>query len=168
MLNSVINIGIYSGILAIVIWVISILIIRTINFSKNGERLTSIRGGNERFDQIKYHNEAIYRDFEYFYKVTLAILGGIAFVATHEKTKIDIQIMIPLLKSASLIQLVVAFILSLFIFFHQKSKIERWNERFNWYQTLVWQECWIIVSIFSISGSISIGAIPEIVDILSL
>ena len=60
-------------------WLALMLVIRQIEFSYD-----EVRSNGNLSDEIKYHNEAIYRDFEYFFKVTLAIVGGIAYVASRE------------------------------------------------------------------------------------
>jgi hypothetical protein len=61
---------------------------------------------------------------------------------------------------------VAGVIFALFIFFHQKSKIERWDDYFSWWEPVFWQECWMVVSMFAVSAGIGFGAIPGLLTVL--
>jgi hypothetical protein len=141
------------------------MLLRQANWLSPSKRRFAARGGEKRSEELKYHNEAIYRDFEYFFKVTLAILGGIAFVATREKVTAA-EVTTLLLSSAGGLQVVAGVIFALFIFFHQKSKIERWDDYFSWWEPVFWQECWMVVSMFAVSAGIGFGAIPGLLTVL--
>ncbi|MCH7939074.1 MAG: hypothetical protein IID13_04955 [Candidatus Marinimicrobia bacterium] len=165
-MKSMIFFSVGGGIIALILWWAAMMLLRKANWLSPSKRRFDTRGGNNRSEEIKYHNEAIYRDFEYFFKVTLAILGGIAFVATRENVTAT-EISMLLLLSAGGIQVIAGATFALFIFFHQKSKIERWNDYFSWWKPALWQECWMIVSMFAVSAGIGFGAIPELLSILS-
>ena len=133
--------GALSG---LVLWLGGMLLLRHRVWPTATNRTDSIAGTES--GEIKYHNEAIYRDFEYFFKVTLALLGGIAFVATRPEP-LQAKIISVMLSSAASLQLIAGAVFSLFIFFHQKSKIERWKNRFAWWKPLTWLECWMVVTV---------------------
>jgi hypothetical protein len=67
-------------------WLTAVLILRSLNFRPNGERRTEPRGATEeiRARQVEYNNNATYRAFEFFLKITLAILGGAAALTVQQ------------------------------------------------------------------------------------
>lgn len=148
-----------GGGLGLLIWWLAMFLLRRANWNSMGQRLSEIRGKDKRSEELKYHNEAIYRDFEYFFKVTLALLGGIAYVVTRQDGN-NMNMVKVLLPIAGGLQLVTGVVFALFIFFHQKSKIERWEDRFSWWWPFLWQECWMVTAMFSVSAGISFGAVP--------
>jgi hypothetical protein len=109
---------------------------------------------------ITYHNEAIYKDFTFFVKVTLALMGGVGYLVIHP-TKSQ-AIMLQLLIFAALFQFVIGALFSAFIIFHQKSKIERWEKKPSLFSPLVWEECWMVTAMMMISALLTFVFIPAV------
>ncbi|ACK46147.1 hypothetical protein Sbal223_1642 [Shewanella baltica OS223] len=139
-------------------WLALMLVIRHVEFSYD-----EVRSNGNRSDEIKYHNEAIYRDFEYFFKVTLAIVGGISYVASRESVDKFVGDLDLILEAAGFLQLMTTLILFLFIVFHQKSKIARWKDRFSWWAPFFWQEYWICSFMCSVSAALVFGLMPNLI-----
>ncbi len=101
------------------LWLVAVLILRRNNFLPSGERRTELRGASDdiRARQIEYQNTASYRAFEFFLKVSLAILGGIAFLSVqadsiaHDKIKV-------LIVSGAWLLLLAAVVFSAVVFIH--------------------------------------------------
>jgi hypothetical protein len=147
-----------SGAIGFVLWTVGVLILRHRNFP-NGTRKTGLRG--DRSDEINQHNDAIYQDFEFFYKLTLAIVGGLFFLTTRNAAlKTDVVDLV--VQMAQLLQIVSGILFSLFIFLHQKSKIERWDKRYSFLEILTWQESWMIVAMLAVSGAVAFGLAPAL------
>jgi len=111
------------------------MLLRRHNFKRDGDksnRRFPMRGANDeiRADEIKHHNEAIYGAFEFFFKVTLAILGGTAYIVTQQQVPPvhTVKLMILL---GGWIQILAGCLFASFITIHQKSKVERWPTRFS-------------------------------------
>jgi hypothetical protein len=104
--------------------------------------------------EIDYHNNAIYKDFEFFFKVTLANVGGLLFLVTREPSSSICHSNV-LISMAQLLQIMTALLFSFFIFCHQKSKIKRWKEPYPYSSIFFdWQETWMIFTIGTLSGAI--------------
>jgi len=112
--------------LAAIIWFVFMGYVRSKNFNKDGSRKFPVRGtpGEVRSSEIQYHNQAIYRDFEFFYKITLAILGGTALLLTTADP-INIESSKVLIQAGGGLQGVSGLLFAFFILAHQKSKAER-------------------------------------------
>lgn len=159
--------GIFSGIIGIFLWMISLKFVRNNNFNSSGRRPDKpIRGTSNdvRSNEINYHNEAIYRDFEYFFKTTAAIIGGTAYLIIQTRSKEIIAVLSLLIQLSSILQILTTFTISVFILSHQKSKIERWKSSFNLSQILFWQETWIIFVMWFVAGIYSLATIPLILQ----
>lgn len=157
----VIYITVGGGMVGLIVWHVAMILMRTANWNRSGVRIKKIKSP----EALEYHNKAIYSDFEYFYKVTLAILGGIAYVATREKPLLaDVNSI--LLLAAAGIQLISGIIFPLFIIIHQKSKIERWDRRFTIKEIAFWQECWMVAAMFAVSAGIAFGAVPYLLKFM--
>lgn len=150
--------GALGWLLATILWLILMNIIWVIEFRK--EHLQS--NGN-RSDEIKYHNEAIYRDFEHFFQVTLAIVGGVIYLGSREALSSFVGDISLLLDAARSLQIMATFIFFVFIVFHQKSKIMRWEHEFKYWEPIFWQEYWICCFMWSLSASLVFGFIPNII-----
>lgn len=156
-----------SVLVGLFLWLISIFLVRNRNFHQDGSRKFPTRSNSTESasKEIEYHNNAIYRDFEFFFKVTLGIIGGMAFIATREKSGSP-ETVAYLIKTGASLQIVAGFLFSIFIIAHEKSKIERWTVRFSLWDTLTWQECWMVVAIFLISGTVFLSVAPILSRIL--
>jgi hypothetical protein len=167
MLSNLVLCIVLATVISIVAWVIGMLIVRGSNFTKKGKRRFPARGeeGEVRSSEIKYHNEAIYHDFEFFFKVTLAILGGTAFVVTSTDVRPTNAVSL-IIQTGGWLQFLAGLLFSVFVFLHQKSKIERWERRFAWWQPITWQECWMIISMLVISSAFCFIVVPELVALI--
>jgi hypothetical protein len=148
--------------LALWLWVI--LLFRHWNFYPYGRRRKPLRGPTDsiRSEEIRYHNTAIYRDFEFFYKVTLGIIAGTAVLATGPGRNAPTTTFF--LKSAGLLQLFSGVLFSALVVAHQKSKIERWDDHFQWRELVLWQESWMVVSMISVSSIFNFVVVPKLIQ----
>lgn len=92
------------------------------------------------------HNERIYKVFEFFVKVFIALVGAVGFVRFNyyeEKQEIARQAM----QGIGAIALLTMTSLSIFIICHQGSKIRRW-EKVEWKHLIFWQELWMVVAMY--------------------
>ena len=157
--------GVASGFAGLFVWLGALRIVRSANFGAT-ERLPSapIRGADNaiRSAEVKYHNEAIYRDFEYFFKASAAMLGGAAFLLVQTRTKELAASIGILIELTAVFQVAVAIAASIFIFMHQKSKIERWTQRFTLPASFWWQETWMIFVMCFVSGAYAFAVVPLI------
>lgn len=76
--------------------------------------------------QLQYHNEKIYHNFEFFIKVTLAISGGLAYLAVN-KISGNAEIVSYMVRLGAIFELLVGIVASLAISFHVKSRIKRYE-----------------------------------------
>lgn len=153
-------------VISTVLWFAFILGLRSDNFTKEGKRRKPARGekGSDRSSQIEYHNKAIYSDFTFFFKATLAIMGGTAFVLTSNELR-SVEAAALLIQAGGWLQFASGLLFSVFIASHQKSKIERWEQTFTWRQILGWQETWMIISMLVISGTYAIAFVPRLIEL---
>ena len=155
--------------LAAAMWFLLILVVRKSNFQANGERKQNIKSKNteKRFEEITYHNNAIYKDFGFFIKITLAILGGASYIALKgEKESIEsVKILFEL---GGGIQVLIGALFSVFVFFHQKAKIERWPNRFSCFDIALWQETWMVIAMVSFSVAVTFSGLPRIVEAINV
>jgi cell division protein FtsW (lipid II flippase) len=83
-------------------------------------RITKIEG------ETQYHNERIYKDFEFFVKVFISLVAGFGFIrfsCFQANPELSRQAM----KSIGGIAILTMVIISIFIICHQGSKIRRWK-----------------------------------------
>lgn len=134
------------------VWVLVCLILRASNFAKDGKRHQTRheKDDKRRSEVIEYHNNAIYRAFEFYIKITLAMLGGMAYVVISDGVSAR-DVAPKLLDVGSLFLIGAALVCSVAIFTHQKSKIERWSTRFAWWEPLLWVEFSFIAAMMSVS-----------------
>jgi len=125
-----------------ILFVIVMVILRSINFNKKGERRNDWRKlTNDLLSaQIEYHNKSVYKAFEFYVKIILAIFGGISLIAlTEQDNGLNTKILI---QTGGLMTVGVTILFCVLVIVHQKSKIERWKKSFKWYEVLIWNECW--------------------------
>jgi len=143
------------GVITLLVWIGAMLLLLKFRLGAKGD-------GNGPTGE-DYHNNAIYRDFSFFYKVTLAIITGVALLACKtECTSIDGAAAGMLIRLAGYLLFGSGLLFSFFIFAHQKSKIERWEkkEEHQVCQILMWQETWMVVAIVVISATFAFGVAP--------
>lgn len=152
------------GLFMLPLWIITLLILRKINFNPDGKRKINLHETEEsiRIRVIEYHNNATYRAFEFYIKVLLALFGGIAFIVIQdsplsEKARIMIN-------AGGWIIVVVTVLFCFLVFGHQKSRVERWQNRYLWYEPLLWNECWLIASAVALAFFTKMTLIPQIIQ----
>jgi len=94
--------------------------------------------------QIEYHNKATYSALEFYVKVLLAILGGVAVVLFKGPLADDGRLIL-FVYAAGWIVFLVTFLFCLMILVHQKSKIERWLFAPKSCDPWLWNETWFFV-----------------------
>jgi len=148
----------------LLLWFVPLLLTRRANFTRAGDRRTGVRGGDRGSQEIEYHNLAIYRDFEFFFKVTLGIIGGVAFITTRADIPSG-AVVATLVNAARWLQLLAGVTFSLFIFFHQKSKIERWHQRFTTVKIFTWQESAMVTAMLFVSFCFLLAVAPQLINV---
>ena len=146
-----------SSVAALHLWIGAMLLLRG--------QLGKYRTDNPEMERqhSEYHNSSIYRDFSFFYKVTLAVIGGVFLLACKgECANIDDSTVAALIRLAGYLQFASGLLFSFFIFAHQKSKIEHWKpgKRYGWGQIILWQETWMVVAIIAVSATLAFGVTP--------
>jgi hypothetical protein len=101
------------------------------------------------------HNERIYRDFEFFIKVFLAIGAAFGYVRLRTEVASSATRQLILLMTAA--GMLTMWALGTSIIAHQASKIRRWKEPRiqNWLQ---WQEPWLILAMWLLASGFWIWA----------
>lgn len=159
----VVGTGLVAAMVGVAVSVFVIAQLRSRNFAPVGRLPAApIRGADEptRSSEIKYHNEAIYRDFEYFFRVTAGLLGGSAFLVVQSKTPELTKNLDLLILLTAVFQALATCAATLFVLSHQKSKIERWAKRFTLKAILGWQETWMIAVMWFVTGAYSFAVVP--------
>ncbi len=104
----------------------------------------------ERIQNIRDQSDRVHRVFEFYLKVTLAILGGVAYLVSNAKPG-NSQATSRLLAAAGSLELLIGVTFSVITFLHLKSKIARWSRSFSWWEPLVWMECWFVAVMMTIA-----------------
>ncbi len=143
-------------------WVAIMLALRAWNFAPSGGRNDVPRDGTAEITakQIEYHNNAAYRIFEFFLKIALALLGGVAYLSQAPTSANSVL----LVRAGAWLLLLSAAVFSLGIVVHQKSKIERWPRRYNWYQPLTWFELWLIQGMLLVAVGFMVWFVPRLAN----
>lgn len=102
------------------------------------------------------HNERIYKDFEFFVKVFIALVGAMGYVRFNYFHK-DCELARQAMKGIGGISLLTMITLSIFIICHQGSKIRRW-EKIEWKNIIFWQEIWMIIAMFIFASTLWVVA----------
>lgn len=105
----------------------------------------------ERLTSIRFHNERIYKDFDFFLTVILAIAGALGYLGVSLDASGPSKI--KAMQGLGAFGLLVSFAFSFFIICHQSSKIRRWKKSFSWHDVFFWEEFWmIVVMLFASTG----------------
>jgi hypothetical protein len=104
----------------------------------------------------KEHSERIYRDFEFFIKILVPLIGGLGYI------KLTYSASQPALARQAMIGIgalgmFTMFTLAIFIACHQASKIRRW-EKVEWETLPFWQEIWMLLCMYSLGVAVWIAA----------
>ncbi|WP_298423208.1 hypothetical protein [uncultured Kordia sp.] len=141
--------------------------LRNKNFKKNGERIDNWRDLSDELQsaEIKYHNESVYKAFEFYIKIVLAIFGAIGIASvSKEYNEANIISIIEYLGYGTLI---ITLLFAFMYVSHQKAKIERWKKRFKWFEPLMWNECWLFSISIAIAIVVNCSLIPELIENLT-
>ena len=112
--------------------------------------------------QIEYHNKAIYKAFEFYVKIMLALLGGISFIAlTKSDNTTNVNILI---QCGGIITIGVTFLFCVLVIGHQKAKIERWEKRFKCYEIIFWNELWFVSTSIAFASFVYFVVINKIIN----
>jgi hypothetical protein len=161
--RDILTTAILPAVVAILGFLFLMLYFRKVNFNSDGTRRNDWRKLSPELltQQIEYHNNAIYRAFEFYVKVLLAIFGGIAYVATRIKT------LTPRAKSlidaGGWVVLATSFLFVALIISHQRAKIERWQRRYDWLEVLSWNECWFVCSAVGLALFTTLTVVPMLI-----
>lgn len=106
-----------------------------------------IKSVQDRGKDTKDHSERIYKLFEFYIKIMLAITGGMGFV------RLKIFDVNPIVGREAMIGLgwISLGVMTMFVIFlwcHQGSKLRRWKD-IEWGMMPFWQELWMGVGMYS-------------------
>jgi hypothetical protein len=109
------------------------------------------RSESEKGCDTTAHSERIYKDFEMYLKVMLAIVGAVGYVRL---TKFDDpEAARQGMQYLGALSLFVMTIFCIFILCHQGSKVRRWKN-IEWPKAVFWQELWACIAMWLFSSSI--------------
>lgn len=94
------------------------------------------------------HSDRVYKNFEFFITVSLAIVGGIGYVRL-EKFEQGVNVARQAMIGLGSLELVVATAFSLFVIIHQGSKLRRW-EGIEWPKSIFWLELWMCIAMMTV------------------
>ena len=101
------------------------------------------------------HNKRIYRDFEFFVKVFLALGGALGYVKLRQDIQCDIERQTMIFIAG--VGIITMMSLAIFIACHQASKIQRWSQvRFR--EFWQWQEIWMILTMYILAVALWVAA----------
>jgi len=163
-MEQIIKITVFLGAVTVA-YLLAISALRKANFNrdKTAKRDHKESDNQSRIDGIKYQNDAIYKLFEFYVKITIALFAGVAALSLKELGSCEVRLL--LLKGVSYLHVVVAILISIAIVVHQKSKIERWKEWFPLFQSVLWVEYWFVISMAVISSGAHFWLIPNLLSI---
>ena len=145
-----------------IIFLLIMALFRYLNFHKKGSRKSNWRELTPelRSSEIQYHNEAVYKAFEFYIKIVLAIFGAIGLASvTKEYNTDNIKLIIEYLGYT---ELGITILFCVIYLSHQKAKIERWERRFRWFEPLIWNECWLFSFSIALAITVNCSFIPKI------
>lgn len=102
------------------------------------------------------HSERIYKSFEFFVTISLAIVGGLGYVRL-ELFKGQEHVARQAMFGLGLLALVVSFFISLFVIIHQGSKLRRWKD-VEWEKWPFWLEFWMAIAVMTVGSLIWFAA----------
>jgi hypothetical protein len=108
---------------------------------------------------IQKHNRRIYRDFEFFIKVFMAITAGFGYIKFNYATK-NPELARQALIGLGALAMLTMKTLVIFIACHQGSKIRRWKKEkgVEWDTMIFWQEIWMILSMYLLASALWVAA----------
>lgn len=134
---------------------IFLLLFTILQWSRNAKKSSENNNKHKDNDQHKdydQHNERIYKDFEFFVKVFIALVGAMGFVRFNYYCK-NHEIARQAMQGIGAIALLTMVSLSIFIICHQGSKISRWG-KVEWKDLFYWQELWMLFSMYLFASTL--------------
>lgn len=107
-------------------------------------------------ESTKEHSERIYRDFEFFIKVIVPLIGGLGYIKLTYglvQPKVARQAM----QGIGTLGMFTMTTLAVFIACHQASKIRRWH-KVEWKTLPFWQEVWMLLSMYLLATGLWLAA----------
>ena len=114
------------------------------------------RSTKDKGQPTREHSERIYRVFEFFVTVSLAIVAGLGYLRLESPSH-QLAAMKQGMTGLRLLELAVGTTLSLFVIIHQGSKLRRWKD-VEWAKLPLWLELWMCILMMSISTGIWVVA----------
>ena len=157
-------------ILPIIIYLLIIKLFVKRSFNKVSD---DIKSNINNFEINRYHNEAIYKSFEFYIKISIALITGIFalfFVVLSDNIllkNLSKENFSYLIKMSSLLFLVITFLFSSIILSHKWSKMRLWSRKPKTFDFLIWSDFWIISIANIISLYLFFSFRFVIVDILT-
>jgi len=112
--------------------------------------------------ELQYHNQSIYKAFEFYIKITLAIAGAIGIASvSKEYNDLNINLVISFLGN---LLFTITFLFGIIYLSHQKAKISRWKSKFGFWDPLLWSECWLFSLTISLACLVKLNLIPNLLN----
>lgn len=107
-------------------------------------------------DPTTEHSDRIYRDFEFFIKILVPLVGGLGYI------KLTFGVDQPAVAREAMqgigaLGMLTMTTLSIFVACHQASKIRRWP-KVEWDTLPLWQEVWMLLSMYSLGTGLWFAA----------
>jgi hypothetical protein len=103
------------------------------------------------------HSERIYKDFEFFLKTFLTIVGAFGYLRI-EKYQGHEDLIRSAMQALGIIGLAVAWLFGIFIICHQGSKLRRWKH-VEWPKIYFWQEIWMCIGMLGFASALWIASL---------
>jgi hypothetical protein len=161
--------------IAIWIWVCALLALRWESFRPDGSRKIALPVSTgsttpekDLYEQLKYHGEGIYKDLDLFFKISLALFGGIAYITLSDSAKTNPALVRELVDWGLWLQFFAAVFTAVFVLTHKRSAILRWKTRFPWWHVFLWGETWGYVAGMAITFYAFFVVGPRLIQLLKL
>lgn len=99
-------------------------------------------------ESTELQSERVYRAFEFYIKITIALISAIGLVALQYGSHPNSA---TALKMLAIINYCIMFLFVILIATHQGNKIRRWKESFSWIESIFWIETWMIIGIYTLA-----------------
>lgn len=97
----------------------------------------------------KEHSERIYRDFEFFVKIFMALVAAVGYLRLKEFSASP-ELTRQGMKAVGYMGFFTMNTLAIFVICHQGSKIRRWRI-VEWKTIFFWQEIWMLIAMFGMA-----------------
>jgi len=117
------------------------------------------RSTKDKKNPTKEHSERIYKDYDLYLKVVLALVATFGYVRFERMNSPETEALgrqaLQLIDGMSL---VVMLTFCIFVICHMGSKLRRW-EKIEWSKAVFWQEFWACLSMWLFSSGIWVAAV---------